>query len=92
MTNDQNLTWVEWVEADTFLSADSGGHIQLHHFDLAKLTKKISKGKYEDKDEAKRSYDEHVPFGVYQVSYLVTLQSSNRPVLSSFSGASEAKF
>ena len=67
MTNDQNLTWVEWVEADTFLSADSGGHIQLHHFDLAKLTKKISKGKYEDKDEAKRSYNEHVPFGVYQV-------------------------
>ena len=67
MTNDYNLTWVEWMDADLFLSADSGGVIQLHHFDLAKLTKKISKGKYEDKEEAKRSYRDHVPFGVYQV-------------------------
>ena len=67
MTNDYNLTWVEWLDADLFLSADTGGVIQLHHFDLAKLTKKISKGKYEDKEEAKRSYTDHVPFGVYQV-------------------------
>ena len=67
MTCDHNLTWVEWLDADLFLSADSGGNIQLHNFDLAKLTKKISRGKYEDKDEAKRSYNEHVPFGVYQV-------------------------
>ena len=71
MTNDYNLTWVEWMDADLFLSADSGGVVQLHHFDLAKLTKKISKGKYEDKEEAKRSYRDHVPFGVYQVKNII---------------------
>ena len=67
MTNDFNLTWVEWLDADLFLSADSGGVIQLHHFDLARLTKKITTGKYEDKEEAKRTFNEHAPFGVYQV-------------------------
>ena len=67
MTNDFSLTWVEWLDADLFLSADSGGNIQLHHFDLARLTKKITAGKYEDKEEARRSFTDHAPFGVYQV-------------------------
>ena len=67
MTNDSSLTWVEWLDADLFLSGDSGGVIQLHHFDLARLSKKITAGKYEDKEEARRSYTDHAPFGVYQV-------------------------
>ena len=67
LTHDSSLTWVEWLDADLFLSADSGGDIQLHHFDLARLSKKITAGKYEDKEEARRSFSGHAPFGVYQV-------------------------
>ena len=67
LTHDLALTWVEWLDADLFLSADSGGDIQLHHFDLARLSKKITAGKYEDKEEARRSFPGHAPFGVYQV-------------------------
>ena len=58
LTNNSPLTWVEWLDADLFLSADSGGDIQLHHFDLARLSKKITAGKYEDKEEARRSCQE----------------------------------
>ena len=68
MTHSHNLTWVEWLDADSFVSADTGGHIHTHTFDLAKLTKKISRGKYEDKEEPRRTFSQHAPFGVYQVS------------------------
>ena len=36
MTHSHNLTWVEWLDADTFVSADTGGHIHTHTFDLAR--------------------------------------------------------
>ena len=68
MTHSHNLTWVEWLDADSFVSADTGGHIHTHTFDLARLTKKISRGKYEDKEEPRRTFSIHAPFGVYQVS------------------------
>ena len=70
MTHSHNLTWVEWLDADSFVSADTGGHIHTHTFDLAKLTKKISRGKYEDKEEPRRTFSIHAPFGVYQVSII----------------------
>ena len=66
LTNNHNLTWVEWIDSERFLCADAGGSIQLHNFDLARLTKKVREGKYEDKEEAKRTFDSHT-FGVYQV-------------------------
>ena len=80
MTHSHNLTWVEWLDADSFVSADTGGHIHTHTFDLAKLTKKISRGKYEDKEEPRRTFSQHAPFGVYQVSNIAAVCSSMRPL------------
>jgi len=65
-TNDKALTWVEWVDKERFLCSDASGSIQLHHFDFTKLTRKITEGKYEDKEEPHRSFDGHA-FGVYMV-------------------------
>ena len=76
MTHSHNLTWVEWLDADSFVSADTGGHIHTHTFDLARLTKKISRGKYEDKEEPRRTFSQHAPFGVYQVYNTRTITSS----------------
>ena len=66
MTNNHNLTWVEWIDNEKFLCADAGGSIQLHHFDLARLNKKVKEGRYQDKEEARRTFNSH-SFGVYQV-------------------------
>jgi len=66
MTNNHNLTWVEWIDSERFLCADASGTIQLHNFDLARLNKKVREGRYEDKEEAKRTFNSHT-FGVYQV-------------------------
>ena len=67
MTHSSPLTWVEWLDAEMFLTSDSGGSVHLHKWDLGKLTKKIHQGTYEDKEEPRRKFDDHAPFGVYQV-------------------------
>ena len=67
MTHSSPLTWVEWLDPQWFLSSDAGGGVHLHHWDLAKLTEKIHRGRYEDKEKPKREFNDHSPFGVYQV-------------------------
>ena len=67
MTHSSPLTWVEWLDSEMFLTSDSGGSVHLHKWDLGKLTKKIHQGTYEDKEEPRRKFDDHAPFGVYQV-------------------------
>ena len=70
MTHGSPLTWVEWLDKELFLTSDSGGSVHLHKWDLEKLTKKIHQGTYEDKEEPRRKFEDHTPFGVYQVKFL----------------------
>jgi len=86
MTNNHNLTWVEWIDNERFLCADAGGSIQQHNFDLARLNKKVKEGRYEDKEEAKRTFNSHT-FGVYQVK----MQPDSTEIFASCSVDSDVK-
>ena len=67
MTHSAQLTWAEWLSTELFLTSDTSGSVHLHKWDLEKLTKKIHQGTYEDKEEPVRQFNDHAPFGVYQV-------------------------
>ena len=40
--------------------------LELHHFDLQRLKRKVAEGKYEDKERAHRTFKGH-DLGVYKV-------------------------